>query len=459
MTRILLCGPCDAGMLEEMVQQMPDLHLTTMRDRREDTPPGATWADKKGLEDFSDLALTPDQEVFHEQVMRLVMSDSRSFFLLERIMTDTPYGTAFNGLTRIDQYIRRAIKLLDAHDPQRVIFMSTPHDILWFFARTAEARGCEILVLKPGPIPGGVFVARGLDAQTVLETTAGDTAAAPAQARDFIAIRQRSYAEAEPDYERRARESYGEGFFSVRAELRKALASGSAREAVQKLLLIPLKRSALRCYEGHAISRLDPAQQGRAVVFFLHYQPERSSLPEGGDYAQQLRVAHTLAAALPDGWELLIKEHPSFYRRTFKPRVRDMEFYTALSRLPRTRLVDLSMDTFSLIDHAAVIVTLTGTVGLEAISRGKPALAFGCACYQNAPGVTRVASLEEARTALARIAQASGPSASDVETWLTWAATHAAPESPRDPIARRAAIIASVGAPQTPRPALEDHQT
>lgn len=443
----MLCGPCDAGMLEEMLQEVPGLRLTMLRDSPDGVPVGAAWADKKGLEDHFDLTLTADQEAFHERVMRSVMSDSRSFFLLERIVTDTPYGTAFNGITRVDQYIRRAIQLLDAHDPQRVVFASTPHDILWFFARTAEARGSEILVLKPGPIPGGVFVAHGLDAQTILETGAGDAELAPEQARNFIATRQRNYAEAEPDYERRARESYGEGFFSLGAELRKALTSGSVREAVQKIMLIHLKYKALRLYESLAATRLDPAQQGRAVVFFMHYQPERSTLPEGGEYAQQLRVAHTLAAALPDGWELLIKEHPSFYRRTFKPRVRDGNFYRALAQLPRTRLVDLGMDTFSLIDHAAAVVTLTGTVGLEAISRGKPAIIFGCACYQNAPGVTRVASLAETRTTLAQIAHSGGPKASEVETWLTWAATHAALERSSETIVRRKAIVASVLAP------------
>ncbi len=458
-TRVMLCGPCDAALLAQVHAQAPDLQLTMLRDRADGVPPGATWVDKSSLSGVDDLSLTPAQEDFHEQVMRRLMADSRSYFLLERIMTSVAYGTVFNGLTRVDQYVRRSIKLLDEHNPQRVIFMSTPHDILWFFAQTAEARGCEILVLKPGPMPDQIFVTRGLDAQTVLETGAGDATKARAQAQAFIALRQRSYAEAGAASSQGHRQRYGNKSFNLRTELRRALTAGSPREVVRKLTLLPPKRHLARTYEGLAVTQLDPAQQGRSVVLFLHYQPERSSLPEGGDYAQQLRVARTLAAALPDGWELLIKEHPDYYRLTFKPRVRDAEVYHAMARLPNTRLVGLGMDTFSLIDHAAAVVTLTGTVGIEGFTRGKPALVFGCACYQDAPGVTRVASLAQTRAALKAIAQGAKPDPQAVEDWLTWTALHAAPEHTGDPIVRRKAIIAALGAQQGPRPPLEGHRS
>ena len=40
-----------------------------------------------------------------------------------------------------------------------------------------------------------------------------------------------------------------------------------------------------------------------------------------------------------------------------------------------------------LIDHAQAVVTLTGTAGLEALLRGKPAFIFGYAWYRQFPGV------------------------------------------------------------------------
>jgi hypothetical protein len=45
------------------------------------------------------------------------------------------------------------------------------------------------------------------------------------------------------------------------------------------------------------------------------------------------------------------------------------------------------MSPFVLIDKASAVATVTGTVGLEALIRGKPVLAFGAAQYRGAKGV------------------------------------------------------------------------
>ena len=110
-----------------------------------------------------------------------------------------------------------------------------------------------------------------------------------------------------------------------------------------------------------------------------------------------------LAAALPEGYQLVVKEHPSTFRYNFDPSYRSLELHEQISRLPNTRLVPLNFSPFDLIDKAAAVATITGTVGVEAIIRGKPVIVFGSAQYRGHKGVFRVCSSDEARSVMAQI--------------------------------------------------------
>jgi hypothetical protein len=67
--------------------------------------------------------------------------------------------------------------------------------------------------------------------------------------------------------------------------------------------------------------------------------------------------------------------------------VRNADFYRAVSSLPSTYLVPLERDTFELIDSSVAVATITGTVGLEALCRGKRVIVFGEANYTDFAGV------------------------------------------------------------------------
>ena len=49
------------------------------------------------------------------------------------------------------------------------------------------------------------------------------------------------------------------------------------------------------------------------VFLALHYQPERTTCPDGGRFNNQFLAASLIAHALPDGWQLYVKEHPGQY--------------------------------------------------------------------------------------------------------------------------------------------------
>ena len=79
-------------------------------------------------------------------------------------------------------------------------------------------------------------------------------------------------------------------------------------------------------------------------------------------------------------------------------------YYQQIAQIKNVKLVPIKTNSFSLIKQAQAVATVTGTAGWEAILRGKPALVFGHAWYNDCAGVFKVDSVESCRSALEKIA-------------------------------------------------------
>ncbi len=146
-------------------------------------------------------------------------------------------------------------------------------------------------------------------------------------------------------------------------------------------------------YDVHAV---EPDFSQPYVYMALHFQPEASSLPMGGAYADQVLMATLLDRFLPDGVLLYIKEHP----RESGWLTRTIEQYQTLLSLKHVRLVKRSADTFKLREHCQAVATVTGSVGYEALFRGKPVFLFGHCFYQYAQGVHPIHTAEDCEKAV-----------------------------------------------------------
>ena len=79
----------------------------------------------------------------------------------------------------------------------------------------------------------------------------------------------------------------------------------------------------------------------------LHYQPECTTSPQGGIYVEQILMIKTLAAALPEGWEVYVKEHPAQWPShwgDFTPQ-RYHGFYEEIARVRGVRIVPITTNT------------------------------------------------------------------------------------------------------------------
>lgn len=127
------------------------------------------------------------------------------------------------------------------------------------------------------------------------------------------------------------------------------------------------------------------------IVFFLHYQPEETTSPNGDIFANQYICIETLLKNTPEDVLIYVKEHPNQFMSHMQGHTKRIkEFYDDLIKNPRVRLVPFEKDSFSLMTNALAVSTVTGTVGWEAVVRKKPVIIFGLIWYERMKGVLRV---------------------------------------------------------------------
>jgi len=166
-----------------------------------------------------------------------------------------------------------------------------------------------------------------------------------------------------------------------------------------------------------SLTTADPDLRRPFIYCCLQYQPEASTSPLAGRYVYQWLMIEQLAAVLPEGWSLYVKEHPSQfsgeyarYGETFRSRA----FYERLLANGRTKLMPLTLDSFTLIDRAKAVAGPGGTVCFEAVARGKPAINFGGGFFVGCPGLFQVSSARDVADAVTRVYNGAVPDAGAV---------------------------------------------
>ena len=138
------------------------------------------------------------------------------------------------------------------------------------------------------------------------------------------------------------------------------------------------------------------------IFFGMHVQPEKSSLPLGEEYDNQLLAIETIADALEDGWFIYVKEHPAQFNlhRPTNGLFRSKHFYDRLAAHPKIKLLALDFDANILMRNARFTSTITGTVGWESMLMGQPVLHFGKAYYTACHAAFKIDSVESCKKAI-----------------------------------------------------------
>jgi hypothetical protein len=143
------------------------------------------------------------------------------------------------------------------------------------------------------------------------------------------------------------------------------------------------------------------------VLFYLHFEPECTTIPMGGFFGNQEMVISTIATNLPKNWKIIVKEHPFQISNVsgYAHLGREAGFYKRLSEFPNLILLDHSVDSFKILQNARAVATITGTLGWEAHILGKPVLVFGDVWYDGLSNIYRVTKTKDIIKVLSLISE------------------------------------------------------
>ena len=135
-------------------------------------------------------------------------------------------------------------------------------------------------------------------------------------------------------------------------------------------------------YNKYAKKEIDFSQ--KYVYFPLQWQPELTTSTLGGIYKDQLLAIERIRSIIPDDWKIYVKENPKQLGQ-----YRGKYFFERLNKIPGTVYISKKVNTYDLLKNSQFSATVTGTVGWESITGGKPVLVFGKAWYETLPGVVK----------------------------------------------------------------------
>ena len=116
------------------------------------------------------------------------------------------------------------------------------------------------------------------------------------------------------------------------------------------------------------------------IYVALHYQPERTTLPEAGILADQISAIYRISRSLPTGSRIYVKEHPMqaiIFDLNFKKLpYRSTAFYKILTSIPNVTLLPNFVGSEKIIHKVGIVASATGSVLWEACLGNKSSISF-----------------------------------------------------------------------------------
>ena len=133
------------------------------------------------------------------------------------------------------------------------------------------------------------------------------------------------------------------------------------------------------------------------VYYPLHEEPERLLLIRAPYFTDQLAVIINIAKSLPIDYKLYVKEHPLMTNVGW----RDKSFYQRIMDLPNVKLIHPKVNQEDLIKKSSLIITIGGTVALEAAIHQKPSIVFVADYgWSSIPSIHQLKKIDELPSAI-----------------------------------------------------------
>lgn len=133
------------------------------------------------------------------------------------------------------------------------------------------------------------------------------------------------------------------------------------------------------------------------LLYPLHYHPESSTSVIARHYVDEYTVIKNIAFNLPFGFYLYVKDHPA------AAGLPSINFYNKIRKIPNVKIIGPGVNTKNLIKKSSGVITLTSTVGFEAIILDKPVIVLGDVFYNFHPKCVTINNWDDIFPALNRL--------------------------------------------------------
>lgn len=365
--------------------------------------------------------LSEEARAIFNDVFEYVISDYRTLQLAERVnIRFYPWINDFNDLMLISNLVSNFLELIIEKRPLFVFFHTTPHGLYtWTLGKVAEYMGITVYKTVQMSLFWKCMLSEGLAEPRLIPLKDNIyNGVSNDYVQQYIELNKKSYDEAIPSYERERIVARKGKFWSWRKEIKNCFIKPKIKWYVYYFCAMFMKYNLYKYYQKISDKSVDLRKN--YFVVFLHYQPERTSMPEGRYFAQQYQIIKTIREGLPEDCFVYIKEHPSTFMNEFDIRYREKNFYNQILMLKNVRFVDIGMNSFDLIDNSLGVATITGTVGTQALIRGKAVLCFGDASYVDFKHCYNIRDINDVEDAYKSIIDNSDDISQMFKDYLFW---------------------------------------
>ncbi len=181
-----------------------------------------------------------------------------------------------------------------------------------------------------------------------------------------------------------------------------SLETGNTKHYILKAYKISFRRIAADFYYNKVLKLFAPRVEFKKnktyVVYPLHFYPEASTSIFAKYYdGNEFNLIKNIAFSLPENVVLVVKEHKSNVGNNSKA------FYRNIKQLPNTILLTPYYNLKENLPNFDAVVTLSSTVGFEALTMDIPTYPLGEIFYQNYPGSIKINSYAELDEKLSKI--------------------------------------------------------
>ena len=150
------------------------------------------------------------------------------------------------------------------------------------------------------------------------------------------------------------------------------------------------------------------------VYFPLQLEPERSLQVTAPFYSDQIEVIRNIAKSLPIDYKLCIKEHPAQEMQGWH----SIPYYKEILEMPNVEMYHPSVSNEEMIKKCSLVITISGTAGLEGVIFQKPVITFADTNYSEILSIHRIKNLEELPSTIQLMLQTK-PELNDLKNYLT----------------------------------------